>query len=154
MLAVGEKDESPEPHNMAFTRAVSQAMNKLSKAVYCDIVRLWGTQPGRITTNSGDASAINRGGTRRPVRTVAGGYLRRDISYPFFVIHQRQTQITAAARIRTHGCRWWGIWCRHSDPDTVPSRCSFSQPDRACLGVVFSKICVVTDSTFCIKVVA
>jgi hypothetical protein len=40
MLAVGEKDESPEPHNMAFTRAVSQAMNKLSKAVYCDIVRL------------------------------------------------------------------------------------------------------------------
>jgi hypothetical protein len=40
MLADGEKDESPESHNVAFTGAVSQAMNKLSKAVYCDVVRL------------------------------------------------------------------------------------------------------------------
>ena len=40
MLAAGEKDESPEPHNVAFTRAVSQAMNKLSKAVYYDVVML------------------------------------------------------------------------------------------------------------------
>jgi hypothetical protein len=40
VLAAGEKDKSPEPHNVAFTGAVSQAMNKLSKAVYCDVVRL------------------------------------------------------------------------------------------------------------------
>jgi hypothetical protein len=33
-------DESPESHNVAFIGAVSQAMNKLSKVVYCDVVRL------------------------------------------------------------------------------------------------------------------
>jgi hypothetical protein len=43
-------------------------MNKLPKVVYCNVVRLWGMYPGRITVNSGDASAIDRSGTRRPVR--------------------------------------------------------------------------------------
>jgi hypothetical protein len=39
-VAAEEKDESPEPHNVAFTGPVSQALNKLSKVVYCDMVRL------------------------------------------------------------------------------------------------------------------
>jgi hypothetical protein len=39
-LAAGERAESPEPHNVAFTEGVSQVMNKLPKAVYCDVVRL------------------------------------------------------------------------------------------------------------------
>jgi hypothetical protein len=41
-LAPGERDESPKLHNVAFTGAVSQAMNKLPKAVYCDVVMLIG----------------------------------------------------------------------------------------------------------------
>jgi hypothetical protein len=77
---------------------------------HCDVVRLWGTQPGRITVNSGDAITINRGGTRRPVRIVAGGYLRRDISYRGTLSVFDRAWIVTSAWIWAQGHRWQGGW--------------------------------------------
>jgi hypothetical protein len=77
---------------------------------HCDVVRLWGTQPGQITANSGDASTINRGETRRPERTVAGGYLRRDISYRVALSVFDRAWIATQAWIWAQGHRWRGGW--------------------------------------------
>jgi hypothetical protein len=129
-------------------------MNGWVMVTHCDMVRLWGTQLGRITKNFGDASAINRGGTRWPVRTVAGGYLQRDISYPFFVIHQRRNRITAAARIRTHDHRRWASLRWRSDPVTVPLETFNRAPDRATCNAQISDFCARTCQSVCSKLVA
>jgi hypothetical protein len=129
-------------------------MNGWVMVTHYDMVRLWGTQQGQIMANSGDASVINRGRTRRSVRTVAGSYLRHDISYPFFVIHQRQTWITAAAWIRTHDHQRWASLHWRSDPVTVPLETFNRAPDRATCNAQISDFCARTCQSVCSKLVA
>jgi hypothetical protein len=92
--------------------------------------------------------------TRRPEWIVAQVHPWRDISYPSALSSCASHESPRWARIQAHDRRRWGIWFWRSDSDIVPSRCSFSQSDRACLGAICSKFYVVTRSTFCIKVVA
>jgi hypothetical protein len=92
--------------------------------------------------------------TRWPEWTVAGVHPLGDISYSLCVIQQRRAQTTAAGA--NPGARSPAVsslsW--RSDMVTIPSRSSFSRPDRACLGSIWSKFYVVTRPTCCIKVAA
>jgi hypothetical protein len=71
-------DSWPSPWQTHRRRA--KAMGRFM-VTHRDVVKRWGTKPGQITASAGDATAIDHGGTRRPVRTVAGVHLQRDISY-------------------------------------------------------------------------
>jgi hypothetical protein len=112
-VVVGEKEMYWRKSCVSFIVADLPTTSQWYRAAYgdsLDVVRLWGTQPGRITVNSGDASVINRGGTRRPVRTVAGGYLRRDISYRGTLSVFDRAWIATPAWIWAQGHRWRGGW--------------------------------------------
>jgi hypothetical protein len=100
-------------------------------------------QSGRDSSGYGDRSRI-----------VAEVHPRRDISYLLAVIQLRRARITKAGTNPGTRSPVVSSLSWRSDLDTVPSRSSFSQSDKACLGAFCSKFYVVTRSTCCIKVVA
>ena len=111
---------------------------------------------GHEVTNSGEPIRSGRvlGEYGGRSRIVVGVHPRCDISYLLAVIQLRRARITVAGvnpgawSLAVSPLSW------RSDLDTVPSRSSFSQSDRACLGAICSKFYVVTRSTLCIKAVA
>jgi hypothetical protein len=156
-VAVGENEVYWRKRLVAFTVASSSAITGWAKVTHCSVVKaLRHVAQGCGVANSGEP--IQRGrdssGYDDHSRIVAGVHPRGDISYPLAVIQLHRAQITMVGA--NPGARSPAVsspsW--RSDLDTVPSRSSFSQSDRACLGAFCSKFYVVTRSTCCIKVVA
>jgi hypothetical protein len=122
---------------VAFTVASSPAITGWAKVTHCGMVKaLRHVVQGCGFANSGEPieSGHDSSGYGDRSRIVAGVHPRGDISYPLAVIQLRRARITPPGP--NPGARSLAVsslsWC--SDLDTVPSRSSFSQSDRACLG--------------------
>jgi hypothetical protein len=76
-------------------------MDGLVIQVHCDVLTLQGTWSGQIMVNTGDASTIDRGGTRWPVRPVTG-FTPHWIFLPCpgVIYSSRGTNLPG-------GCEWW-----------------------------------------------
>jgi hypothetical protein len=142
---------------VAFTVASSPAITGWFKVTHCGVVKApRHVARGREVANSSEPiqSGRDSSGYGDRSRIVAGVLPQRDISYLLAFIQLRRARITAAgakpgARSPAVSSLSW-----RSDLDTIPSRNSFSQSDKACLGAFCSKFYVVTRSTCCTKVVA
>jgi hypothetical protein len=120
VLAAGERGSSLVRAVVAFTGAVSQAMNKLPKVVYCNVVKLRGTwhSHGRRQT-----PARLPGPTARQVGTgLAPGLIHgEDLFHPESLSARLRARIALPTRIQVWGHRWRGALHLKIFFSTVPS---------------------------------